>query len=295
MSYKVDNAVIMAAGFSNRFAPLSFEKPKSLVNVKGEILIERQIRQLREAGIRDVIVVVGYKKEAFQYLEEKMGVVLVENTEYATRNNNSSIKAVERYLGNTYICSSDNYFSENPFEREVEAPYYAAEYSAGETAEWCLKTDDEGWITDVTIGGCGQWYMMGHVFWDKKFSERFLKILNSSYNAPETAGMLWESIYARHIGQLKLKMRKYPPNYIFEFDSLDELRRFDDRYKEHSGSRFMEQIAAQFHCTEGEIRHCRPWQQQNGEIQGFSFELSDDIYGCRYANGQIEKLGSVGM
>ena len=42
----VNNAVIMAAGTSSRFAPLSYEKPKALIEVKGEILIERQIKQV---------------------------------------------------------------------------------------------------------------------------------------------------------------------------------------------------------------------------------------------------------
>ena len=46
--YKVNNAIIMAAGMSSRFAPLSYERPKGLLNVKGEILIEREIRQLQE-------------------------------------------------------------------------------------------------------------------------------------------------------------------------------------------------------------------------------------------------------
>ena len=40
--YKVNNAIIMAAGMSSRFAPLSYERPKGLLNVKGEILIERE-------------------------------------------------------------------------------------------------------------------------------------------------------------------------------------------------------------------------------------------------------------
>ena len=61
--YKVDNAIIMAAGMSSRFVPLSFEKPKGLLVVKDEVLIERQIRQLLEAGIRQIILVLGYKKE----------------------------------------------------------------------------------------------------------------------------------------------------------------------------------------------------------------------------------------
>ena len=37
----VDNAIIMAAGMATRLAPLSYEKPKALLNIKGEILIER--------------------------------------------------------------------------------------------------------------------------------------------------------------------------------------------------------------------------------------------------------------
>lgn len=117
--YKVDNAIIMAAGTSSRFAPISFEKHKALIEVKGEILIERQIRQLREAGIFEIIIVVGYKKEQFEYLRDKYNVTLIENSQYLYRNNNSSIYAVMNYLKNSYICSSDNYFMENPFASQM--------------------------------------------------------------------------------------------------------------------------------------------------------------------------------
>ena len=67
MGYQVDNAVIMAAGVSSRFAPLSYETPKALINVNGEVLLERQIRQLKDAGIEEIILVVGYMKEQFYY------------------------------------------------------------------------------------------------------------------------------------------------------------------------------------------------------------------------------------
>ena len=75
--YKVNNAVILAAGMSTRFAPLSYEKPKGLLNVKGEVLIERQIKQLHSVGIKDITLVVGYMKEKMFYLEEKYGVEIV--------------------------------------------------------------------------------------------------------------------------------------------------------------------------------------------------------------------------
>ena len=92
LPYKVDSAVIMAAGMSTRFVPLSLEKPKGLLEVKGEVLIERQIKQLKEAGIENIAIVLGYKKEAFFYLEDKYdGIKIIINPEYNTKNNTHTL------------------------------------------------------------------------------------------------------------------------------------------------------------------------------------------------------------
>ncbi len=109
--YKIDNAVILAAGLSSRFVPLSYEIPKGLLTVKGEVLIERQIRQLHEKGINEIAVVVGYMKEKFEYLKEKYGVELIGTDEFKTRNNHSSIFAARGILKNSIITSSDLYFA----------------------------------------------------------------------------------------------------------------------------------------------------------------------------------------
>ena len=169
--YNVDNAIIMAAGVSSRFAPLSYEKPKALITVNGEVLIERQIRQLREVGINEIVVVVGYKKEQFYYLKEKFGVIIVENPEYNTRNNNASIYVAQKYIHNSYICSADNYFTQNQFTKMVEESFYSVVYSNGKTDEWCVDIDNNEYITGVKIGGENSWYMLGHVFWSESFSD----------------------------------------------------------------------------------------------------------------------------
>ena len=62
------NAIIMAAGKSDRFAPFSYEKPKGLFIVREEVLIERQIEQLLEANVNEIYVVVGYMKEKFFFI-----------------------------------------------------------------------------------------------------------------------------------------------------------------------------------------------------------------------------------
>lgn len=258
MSYRVDNAVIMAAGIASRFIPLSIENPKALLCVKGEILIERQIRQLREAGIEEIIIVVGYKKEQFKYLKEKFKVVIIENSEYDSRNNHASLFAARNYIKNTYICSADNYFIQNPFTVYNNEAYYAAAYAEERTEEWCIRTDKEGYITDVTIGGQGSWYMLGHAFFSEKFSRKFLSILIQEYDKPETRNKLWEAIYAEHLKELPMQIRKYGAGEIREFDTLEELRGFDGKYLENSGSPVMQEIAEKMGCSESRINGIRP-------------------------------------
>lgn len=290
MGYRVDNAVIMAAGTASRFAPLSYEKPKALIEVKGEILIERQIKQLKEAGISEVIIVVGYMKEQFLYLQDKFQVKIVENNEYLTRNNNGSIYAVKDYLRNTYICSADNYFEQNPYEVEVDDAYYAAVYSEGETNEWCMTEDSKGYINSVKVGGSQAWYMLGHTFWNEKFSEKFVEILNDIYDLPETRDVLWESIFMEHLDVLKMKIRKYPDNYIFEFDTLDELRVFDESYVKNTRSPILKTLAKELKCSEDELLDINAFKDINNAAAGFRFNVRGIIYEYNYESRAVRRI-----
>lgn len=283
--YNVDNAIIMAAGVSSRFAPLSYEKPKALITVNGEVLIERQIRQLREVGINEIVVVVGYKKEQFYYLKEKFGVIIVENPEYNTRNNNASIYVAQKYIHNSYICSADNYFTQNPFTKMVEESFYSVVYSNGKTDEWCVDIDDNEYITGVKIGGENSWYMLGHVFWSESFSEKFLGILNDEYNLPQTKNLLWESIYINHIDELKMKIKKYDDNYIFEFDTLDELRKFDKSYINDTKSKILKKIAKQNNCIEKDIVDVSVIKDEKGiNAIGFQYKINNEKYSYYYSD-----------
>lgn len=248
------NAIIMAAGTSSRFAPLSYEKPKGLLEVKGEILIERQIRQLHEAGIHDITVVVGYKSEMFRYLEEKHNVRLVLNEDYNIYNNTSSLIRVIDQLADTYICSSDNYFPTNVFIENPESSYYSALYADGATGEYCMTIDEDDNIREVKIGGSNAWYMLGHVFFNNEFSKKFREIMLKAYDDEETRMGYWEDVYIRHIDELPaMKVRRYKDHDIEEFDSLAELRAFDSKYVNDSGCRIMKNISQVLDCEEKDI------------------------------------------
>ena len=286
---KVDNAVIMAAGTSSRFAPLSYEKHKAMTVVKGEVLIERQIEQLKTAGVPEVYLVTGYKAEQFDYLVPKYGVRLIHNPDYLTRNNNSSIWAASTILGNSYICSSDNYFAVNPFEAEVANAYYAAEYADGHTAEWCMTEDYDGFIDSVTIGGDNAWYMLGHAFWSAEFSEEFLRILKAEYDLPETADKLWEKIFIAHLDTLKMTIRKYAPDVIYEFDTLDELRKFDESYRTDTRSELMKRAASELGIAEQDMIHIKSMKSTSTAAVGFEFDCGKGHFSYLYDTEALTK------
>ena len=108
-------AIILAAGFGMRMVPINTEIPKGLMEVKGEVLIERMIRHLHEVGITDIQVVVGFMKERYEYLIDEFQVKLVVNSEYQVKNNLHSLSKVKSSLDKTYIIPCDIWAEENPF------------------------------------------------------------------------------------------------------------------------------------------------------------------------------------
>lgn len=268
----------MAAGTSSRFVPLSFEIPKGLLEVKGEILIERQICQLREAGINDITVVVGYQADKFSYLKGKYGVELVMNEDFDRYNNTSSVIRVLDRLGDTYICSSDNYFPHNVFAEEPSQSYYSALYADGETEEYCITADSENNITNVTVGGRDSWYMVGHVYFSKEFSAAFKRLLAEEYEKEEVRQGYWEDVYIGHIKELpKMSMRRYGEHEIEEFDSLDELRVFDDSYISDTRSTVLKDVARRLQCEEKDLYGFKKLPH-SGDHLLFSFRKDGETY-----------------
>lgn len=251
--YKVENAIIMAAGLSSRFVPLSYTRPKGLTVVKGEVLIERQIRQLQEAGIKNITIVVGYKKELFFYLKEKFNVDIVINSEYASRGNYASIYCVKERLSNTYICSSDNYFSENIFSAYNYQPFYFAQYQKGHTDERCVITDSNNKITKTYLDGQDSWILLGPAYWDKNFSGAMIPYLKNCYEISHYKMALWEHVYNDNMNSLPpLYVKKLHP-CIYEFDNIDELRKFDPQYLQNCDPQIFNNICKVLNCKADDL------------------------------------------
>lgn len=284
------NAIIMAAGTSSRFVPLSLEKPKGLLEVKGEVLIERQIRQLNEAGVEEVTVVTGYKADAFNYLQDKFGVSLVYNEDYNRYNNTSSVIRVIDCLSDTFICCSDHYFSKNVFLDKADESYYAARFAKGQTGEYCLGLDDHDYIKEVIVGGRDAWYMAGHVFFTDSFSRKFREIMKIEYSKDSVRNGYWEDVYIEHINELSMQVKRYADSDIFEFDTLDELREFDNSYVDDTRSAILKGICERMSWKESEVSHITKHSFAETKAE-FSLEHLDERFNVAWTpeNTTIER------
>ena len=293
-THRIDNAVILSAGMSTRFVPLNYEKPKGLLVVNGEPLVERQICQLREKGIQEIIIVVGYLKEQFEYLAEKYGVILIETQEYNTRNNHASIWAARHYLKNTIITSSDLYFEENIFQTYAYDSFYCTVYESGKTAERGIETDENDKILTTMYGDkCyDTWVTLGYAFFSTQFSSRMIEILEKIYDLPETASKFWADIQDDYLEELYMYAKRCDSEIIHEFDSLEELRAFDDKYLHNADSQIMHNLCCLLAARENNIIGIESLKKLKYSM--FKFRCKGDTYICDVNPDEQEKVNYQG-
>lgn len=304
------NAIILAAGKSNRLAPFTYEKPKGMFIVKNEVLIERQIEQLIEAGVNEIYVVVGYMKEKFFYLEQKYPqVTLLVNNKYGKLGNIYSLYVARQYLKNTFICCCDHYFIENPFldENESNFSYRYCDYLEGDFREYSVDCSDIGIITGCYMGGNDKMAMIGPAYFNESFSRRFVELLDAEIDKFGVGNLFWEDFYASHIMDLTLFKKQGDKKKQLEFDSVEEICAFDPEFFYNINSHIIENICSVFDCEPKDIEDL---DIINAGFTNISFKFtidgtdyvyrhpggSDKFYSSRsneeYAQNQAKKIGA---
>lgn len=87
-------AIILAAGRGSRMKDLTDDRPKCLVELRGKPLLEWQLIALKEAGISEIAIVTGYKKE----LLATRGLKEFHNPRWAETNMVSSLACAGEWL-----------------------------------------------------------------------------------------------------------------------------------------------------------------------------------------------------
>lgn len=279
-SLRVKNAVILAAGGGDINAKSIYNMPKGLFMKNGETLIERQIRQLKEAGIEDITVVVGYKQELYFFLVDKWGVNLEINTDLK-KNNVFSLYMAKNFLGSTYILNCDNYFEENPFSQYEYNSFHATVYKEDAHNELVVRKNQSGRILDVYSCAKSGECIYGHAYIDDELSRRLVKFMDEEIDDFRISALFWEEFVARHADDLEMYVREYSADFLFEFDSIQEIQNIDGLFLSNVSGWINDKICSVLNCTEDEISDINVLEKGLSNIL-FTFVVRGERYIFRY-------------
>ncbi|AGX45108.1 sugar phosphate nucleotidyltransferase [Clostridium saccharobutylicum] len=220
-------AILMAAGMGTRLRPLTLTTPKSLIEVNGMSLLERQIINLRERGIDEIIVLTGYLHEKFDEIVKKYNLIKVVNDKYDVYNNIYTMYLVREYLKDAFVIDADNYITRNflPTSKPETSVYYSA-CKENIINEWILRYDQDGRIHGVDIGKNGDepsYIMSGASFWTEEDGKLIAQKVEEAVNLGDFKDMYWDSIAVDNLDNMNVKIEKIQSNDIFEIDSLEDL------------------------------------------------------------------------
>lgn len=104
-------AVIMAAGEGKRMHPLTFTRPKVMVPIAGKPILEHLILELKQAGINEIILVVGYFAEAIrEYFGkgENLNVSIEYHTQRKQLGTADAVRNLDKLIdGNFFLVNGD--------------------------------------------------------------------------------------------------------------------------------------------------------------------------------------------
>ena len=243
-----DNAIILAAGYGMRMVPINTETPKGLIEIYGEPLIERTIRQLHEAGIRNIYIVVGFMKEKYEYLIDEYGVTLLVNTEYSRKNNLHSLALAARYLTGSYIIPCDIWCRENPYSKYELYSWYMVQPSESGKKPLRINRNQE-----LVLSGSGDYNMVGISYISSEDAPGLVQSL-LKYDADTTYdNAFWEKALFQ-TEQLHIAPQLVTDQNVVEFNTYEQLREFDEESGQLRSSA-MQIICEVLHAENSEIHH----------------------------------------
>jgi len=120
----IETAIILAGGLGTRLRPLTLETPKPLLPIKGKPMIEHTINQLRDHGIKNVILSIGYKADQIkEYFGNgsKFGVNITYSIEEQPLGTGGAVKQAAANLTESFILAWGDNLMDVDYTKMAEA------------------------------------------------------------------------------------------------------------------------------------------------------------------------------
>lgn len=228
--YRVKRAIILAAGFSERLAPVSLEVPKPLVTVKSVRLVDTLIDALLAAGIEDICMVLGYKASAFAPLLEKYPQLrFVDNPIYNQAQNIASLCAAIDKLDRCYICDADMYIHNPSIIRKYEYCSCFFGVPVSETDDWCFQVSSQK-IRSFGIGGERCYRAVFITYLNGEDSEKLRYDLMQMISSRGGREHRWFDALFADRNRYSIEARPCYADDVSEVDTMGDLIKLDDSY-----------------------------------------------------------------
>lgn len=225
-------AIILAAGVGKRFGAEMNDRPKALLEVGGETLIARLVRQLREGGVERIVIVVGHRGELIeQELGGVPGVAFLHNPEYRRGAILSLWTAREHLGGPALVMDADVFLPTEMMLRLLRSAHddcFLLDGSADATGEEQMLHVRDGRVTDIARSPRGEYDLLGESVGFLKLGAEGARVLRELLDARVAAGVKdieHEEVYPEFLSRVVTGFERVDDLDWTEIDFPEDLER----------------------------------------------------------------------
>jgi histidinol-phosphate/aromatic aminotransferase/cobyric acid decarboxylase-like protein/choline kinase len=234
-------AIILAAGMGSRLKNITKDKTKCMVEVNGESLIKRLLKQLEKYTLEEIVIVTGYKEEILKEYINNLGIKtkikFYNNDIYDKTNNIYSLGLVEKELLNNDILliESDLIFEDKLLENIINSSYknlaVVSEYESWMDGT-CVRLDDENNVVDFissqrfSFNEVENLYKTVNIYkLSKEFNQKYYIPFLKAYISSKGTNQYYESVFETLIKIIpnELKGLKIEGLKWYEIDDKQDL------------------------------------------------------------------------
>ncbi len=251
----VRDAIVLVAGRGSRLAPLTDMMPKCLVELNGQPLVVRLLRQLAEAGVARAWMVIGYRgddiRAALERLDGLPELHWVPNPTWETFNNAESVRCAMAAMPGPapfFVCDGDVYVADGTFLNDLASDsrpnilgveLRLTQNLDAEDMKFQLEPVDVPWYSRRVTGlgkQLGRHWCHGESIGFQVVGDESFTALLASFDAltdAERRTLYYEDVFARLIAQgHEFYTHAVQPDAWTEIDTLEDLTRAREQFDE---------------------------------------------------------------